>query len=74
MTLLAICAPVVFCLEVIMSISAEVVDFLISLAVGGAAIAALAALWVAALALRQKTQGDQRWEVTPTSSIWPSRC
>lgn len=46
-----------------MSIPAEVVDFLISLAVGGAAIAALAALWVAALALRQKTQGDQRWEI-----------
>lgn len=46
-----------------MTIPAEVLDFLISLAVGGVVVAALAALWVAALALRQKTQSDQRWEI-----------
>lgn len=36
---------------------------LTSLAVGGVAVAALVALWVAALALRQRTQSDQRWEI-----------
>jgi hypothetical protein len=38
-------------------------DVIVSLAIGAILVAAVAALWVLALFVRQKAQADERWQV-----------